>query len=517
MTIKELEEKTGLARANIRYYEQQGLVHPVRRENGYRDYSQQDLQALGKIKLLRHLGLSIETIRTVQAGELTLSAALAEREEELSRESAMLAREKLVCGELRRRQVDYDALEPEGYLVQLEAEETAAGNASTVPRPETGDVIVPLRRPWRRFFARNLDWMLYGWLWNFCVAYILRIGPMPEGVERVLQWCMAVLLMLLLEPLLLSRWGTTPGKWFFGLRITDVCGQNLTYDQALRRTWWVLMQGMGLNVPGLNLYFPWKSYERCMAGIPAAWEENTVCTMCGTRAWRTVAFCALCAGLLCSSFWMAAQQLTVHSKGGVQTKQAFIASCNRSVQLDDAGEERPYRLFLNSNGQWQVTDEALMEYPYTSPAGYGAPMEYEILVGEDYGVDGVQIAITGGDELYVDDLIRQTWYSYEALRSEQGSFWGSLAVTRDYYKVVSVPEFFMTGGSGIAGNVRIDCQVDSAGVEMCDVTGRIGIGTEFYDGYALRRSQTWNAAEEDWDVYEGEPFYHCTVTLTLVD
>ena len=105
MTIKELEEKTGLARANIRYYEQQGLVHPVRRENGYRDYSQQDLQALGKIKLLRHLGLSIETIRTVQAGELTLSAALAEREEELSRESAMLAQEKLVCGELRRRQV----------------------------------------------------------------------------------------------------------------------------------------------------------------------------------------------------------------------------------------------------------------------------------------------------------------------------------------------------------------------------------------------------------------------------
>ena len=52
-------------------------MHPVRRENGYRDYSQQDLQALGKIKLLRHLGLSIETIRTVQAGELTLSAALA--------------------------------------------------------------------------------------------------------------------------------------------------------------------------------------------------------------------------------------------------------------------------------------------------------------------------------------------------------------------------------------------------------------------------------------------------------
>ena len=59
MTVKELEEKTGLARANIRYYEQQGLLTPARRENGYREYSDEDLQTLQKIKLLRHLGLSI--------------------------------------------------------------------------------------------------------------------------------------------------------------------------------------------------------------------------------------------------------------------------------------------------------------------------------------------------------------------------------------------------------------------------------------------------------------------------
>ena len=83
MTIKELEEKTGLARANIRYYEQQGLLHPARQENGYRDYSGEDLQTLRKIKLLRHLGLGIETIRAVQHGEQTLDAALAAREPHL--------------------------------------------------------------------------------------------------------------------------------------------------------------------------------------------------------------------------------------------------------------------------------------------------------------------------------------------------------------------------------------------------------------------------------------------------
>ena len=37
MTIKEVESRTELVRANIRYYESQGLISPVRRENGYRN------------------------------------------------------------------------------------------------------------------------------------------------------------------------------------------------------------------------------------------------------------------------------------------------------------------------------------------------------------------------------------------------------------------------------------------------------------------------------------------------
>ena len=40
MTVKEVEERTGLPRANIRYYESEGLIHPARGENGYRDYRQ---------------------------------------------------------------------------------------------------------------------------------------------------------------------------------------------------------------------------------------------------------------------------------------------------------------------------------------------------------------------------------------------------------------------------------------------------------------------------------------------
>ncbi|MBR3560895.1 MAG: MerR family transcriptional regulator [Oscillospiraceae bacterium] len=46
MTIKEIEDRSGMTRANIRFYESEGLLHPGRRENGYRDYSSSDLEAL---------------------------------------------------------------------------------------------------------------------------------------------------------------------------------------------------------------------------------------------------------------------------------------------------------------------------------------------------------------------------------------------------------------------------------------------------------------------------------------
>ena len=56
MKINEAEQIVGIAKKNIRFYEEQGLLRPGRnKENGYRIYSQADAQTLLKIKLLRQL------------------------------------------------------------------------------------------------------------------------------------------------------------------------------------------------------------------------------------------------------------------------------------------------------------------------------------------------------------------------------------------------------------------------------------------------------------------------------
>ena len=51
MQIRDLEGKAGLDRATIRYYEKEGLIIPKRKENGYREYSDDNLGHLLKIKL----------------------------------------------------------------------------------------------------------------------------------------------------------------------------------------------------------------------------------------------------------------------------------------------------------------------------------------------------------------------------------------------------------------------------------------------------------------------------------
>ena len=73
MTIKELEQRTGVTRTNIRFYESQGLLCTKRLDNGYRDYSGEDVRTLEKILLLRALRLDIVSFRRIQRQESSLA------------------------------------------------------------------------------------------------------------------------------------------------------------------------------------------------------------------------------------------------------------------------------------------------------------------------------------------------------------------------------------------------------------------------------------------------------------
>ncbi len=63
MTIKEVENVTGLTAKSIRYYEDKGLIVVERDEdNNYRNYSEENIQTLTFIKILRYLDFTVEEI-----------------------------------------------------------------------------------------------------------------------------------------------------------------------------------------------------------------------------------------------------------------------------------------------------------------------------------------------------------------------------------------------------------------------------------------------------------------------
>ncbi|SER33917.1 MerR family transcriptional regulator [Arthrobacter sp. OV608] len=57
MRIGELSARTGVPRRMLRYYEEQGLIQPVREANGYRDYGEYLVERVGKIRGLIDSGI----------------------------------------------------------------------------------------------------------------------------------------------------------------------------------------------------------------------------------------------------------------------------------------------------------------------------------------------------------------------------------------------------------------------------------------------------------------------------
>lgn len=62
-SIKQAAEKTGLPAKTIRYYEDIGLVTPMRAANGYRAFRETDLHKLHFLSKARGLGFSIDDCR----------------------------------------------------------------------------------------------------------------------------------------------------------------------------------------------------------------------------------------------------------------------------------------------------------------------------------------------------------------------------------------------------------------------------------------------------------------------
>lgn len=67
MNIGDVSARTGLPAKTIRYYEDINLIKPLRDDNGYRRFRDQDVHKLNFLGRARALGFTIEDCRTLLA------------------------------------------------------------------------------------------------------------------------------------------------------------------------------------------------------------------------------------------------------------------------------------------------------------------------------------------------------------------------------------------------------------------------------------------------------------------
>lgn len=239
--------------------------------------------------------------------------------------------------------------------------------------------------PWRRYLARTLDFIIYNLLWLAFIAFIFNVNVAARsGLENLLDSFMSFVLMLVLEPLWLHLFRTTPGKVIFGLRIENHGGSQLSYGEALERTWRVIGEGMGYNIPIYILIRLWKSYNLCRENETLPWDESISYTIKDTKWYRGVFY--VCASV-CSFivlFAITSAQLIPPNKGDL-TIAEFVENYNYYAQHFDINFRDEY---LDETGKWRkkesdstviyISHNENPEYDFILKNGYITDVSFEI-------------------------------------------------------------------------------------------------------------------------------------------
>ncbi len=129
----------------------------------------------------------------------------------------------------------------------------------------------PPARPWVRFFARNIDNYLFafflGLLWGFFLPSYVPKSDIGFGIIAIFLW-------MFVEPVFLSSWGTTFGKWLLGVKVRNNEDKNLIFSLALKRSFLVCFKGLGIGIPIVSLFTLVSAYSDLKKKGITTWDKD---------------------------------------------------------------------------------------------------------------------------------------------------------------------------------------------------------------------------------------------------
>ena len=342
MLIQDVEKQTGLDRATIRFYEKEKIITPQREENGYRSYQDEDVQTLLKVKLLRQLGVGLSKIKLLQQGSGDFSAILSEQIRILDQQIRNDTHSSLVCRKIQDDGAEYNTLDSLYYLNMLAKPSVSVWQYS--------EPVAQERHPWRRYFARWLDYKIILVCLQLLLVVIIRIRPFGEGALRILNYFSLFAAVPILA-VMLHYFGTTPGKWMVGIRLESIRGGKLSGGEALDREGKLVWHAMGLFIPILHLWKIYHGYRNETQGVPQVWNEDTeIIYTQWTALKKTIAIITALVTILLSVY--------------VGSDVIMPTYKHRDLSLSEFAENyNDYEKLLRGQGEYVMDDDGLWK-PY---------------------------------------------------------------------------------------------------------------------------------------------------------
>ena len=126
--------------------------------------------------------------------------------------------------------------------------------------------------PWRRCYARVIDYYLF-----FLLLGIFLPASVVEGFISEHEFVSALVIIFLwvfVESLLLSTWGTTPGKFLFNITLQSEGGEKITFMRGLKRSFSVWLKGCACGVLLINIATMTYSYITLQDKGVTSWDKS---------------------------------------------------------------------------------------------------------------------------------------------------------------------------------------------------------------------------------------------------
>lgn len=133
-------------------------------------------------------------------------------------------------------------------------------------------------KPWKRFFARFFDFfVIYSTVGILILIVITALfkGKFIYNEEHfwVHHFIFCLLSAIPIETFLIWKFGSTPGKFIYGLRVQSSDNKPPKFTAALKRTLWVNIRGQALYTP-LSIFTLVYQFTLIHNSTGCSWEND---------------------------------------------------------------------------------------------------------------------------------------------------------------------------------------------------------------------------------------------------